>query len=89
MSRGFRTNGLMASLRDPLLGGEKSRRPVWRGGCGILGARQGHFREGNRKGEAVFEMILSRNFERPVALTSIIPNLPSTGNRSAIAHRIA
>jgi len=36
-----------------LLGREESRRAIWRGGCGILGTREGYFRQGNREGEAM------------------------------------
>ena len=36
-----------------LLGSEAGRRAIWRGGRGILGALEGHFREGNREGEAM------------------------------------
>ena len=43
-----------------LLGRKKGRRPIWRSGGGILGAIQGYFRQGNRKGTAMPQVNIVR-----------------------------
>jgi len=56
-----------------VLGREESRRAIRRGGCGILGTREGYFRQGNREGEAMPQIrgpLLPLPLSQPIGVTN-------------------
>jgi len=54
---GYRAPGFISGALHPVLDGEEGGRTIWRGCCRILGASEGHFRQGNRESPAVPEVI--------------------------------
>jgi len=54
---GYRAPGFNSGALHPVLGGEEGGRTIWRSCCRILGASEGHFRQGNRESPAVPEVI--------------------------------